>query len=120
MKILIGEVWKNIPIEYWEAAKVIDESFITAPKKIRLSNEERFLLAEMAWRITPARPAIILEYLKDMSPVGVEIQVNRYGDGRCVINYVSESGIKAQVVVPNTFRHVGTPISYNNVNWIKA
>jgi len=117
MKVKIGEVIKNIPIEYWDAAKTIDESFITEPKKIRLSNEERFLLAEMTWRMKQSD--FVMEHLQDMTPVGVEIQVNRVSDSRCVVNYISESGVKAQTIVPSTFRHVGVRPVYSNVNWVK-
>ena len=117
MRAKIGEVIKNIPIEYWEAAMVIDESFITEPERIRLSNSERFLLAELSWRMKQADR--VFEYLKDMTPIGVEIQINRAGEARCAVNYTSGI-IKAQAIVPLTFRRVGAPVSYNNVNWIKS
>jgi len=118
MRVKIGEVIKNIPAEYKDAAKVIDKSFITAENRVRLTNLERFMLAEMAWRIKQSD--LILFYLEDMTPVGVEIQVNRAGEARCAVNYVSEGGISAQTIVPSTFRHVGVDVTHNNVNWHKT
>ena len=118
MKVKIGNVWKLIPEGYWDAAQMIDESFITEPKRLRLSGMERFHLAELAWRLEQSE--IIRDFLQYFTPVGVEIQVNRVAESRCVVNYKSDNGTKTQTIVPRAFRDVGVRPVYSNVNWHKT
>ena len=77
-----------IPSKYWEGAKVITEDQLDSPDKIRLSEWERFILAEATWRLT--LDWTVKNFLEDVSPECVVREHNRTAEVRFLVRYVGE------------------------------
>jgi hypothetical protein len=120
MRVTIGNVTKIIPEEYWDGACMMTEDQLDAPKKLRLSTNERLLMAEMTWRLTQSD--LVKEYIGDRVPESVIFQNNRMGDTRNVVKYNEIDGIGVIAIVPSWVMRA-FPIglrSEEDLNWVKV
>jgi hypothetical protein len=116
MRIIAGEVTKEIPKEYALGLKLVKPSMFDKPDKIRPSNLERFLFAEAAWRVKLAETdPLVYEYIShnDSFPVRAEVQVNRKNERRHLVVYSN----KVVAITPRTVVDLFPNTKWVNVDW---
>jgi len=117
MKVKAGDIVKDIPQEYACGLKFIKTYRFDKPDKIRLSQWERFLFAEAAWRSKQSN--YIKECLDGFNPMQCVEQESRDFDLRYIIRYEDAIKWKASAIVPTgVFRTCPKDlISREKINW---
>lgn len=117
MRVISGEVTKNIPAEYEAGFEMMLPEDWVAPKKVRLTPWERFRLALYTWE--SKQTSTTLRYLAGSSPECVVRQYNRMNDTRLVVRYVDEpdSDNVKHAIVPEVVGRLCPTIVEDYVNW---
>ena len=123
MKVTIGNSVKDIPAKYAAAVGLVPEDRLEKPDKIRLTQFERFLFAEAAWRDRlKYSNVVVYKYLSLMIPKCAGLQWNRNNYPRFVVRYeaLPEHAIEAIAITSaHVWRQCPVDLKFEeNVNFV--